>query len=195
MINYLIGEIIAKNENSVVLENNGIGYEIFASATTISTLPVLGANARIYAYLHVREDELSLYGFSTLEEKEMFLKLIDVSGIGPKVALGILSGIRLFDLAVAIKTGDTKLLSTIKGLGKKTAERIVLELKDKISVVGFENHESQTLAVDENMIDEATEALVALGISKNDAYRLARENSAGSESAEDIIRKAFQNMN
>lgn len=195
MINYLIGEIIAKNENSVVLENNGIGYEIFASATTISTLPVLGANARIYAYLHVREDELSLYGFSTLEEKEMFLKLIDVSGIGPKVALGILSGIRLSDLAVAIKTGDTKLLSTIKGLGKKTAERIVLELKDKISVVGFENHESQTLAVDENMIDEATEALVALGISKNDAYRLARENSAGSESAEDIIRKAFQNMN
>lgn len=195
MINYLTGEIIAKNENSVVLENNGIGYEIFASATTISTLPVLGANARIYAYLHVREDELSLYGFSTLEEKEMFLKLIDVSGIGPKVALGILSGIRLFDLAVAIKTGDTKLLSTIKGLGKKTAERIVLELKDKISVVGFENHESQTLAVDENMIDEATEALVALGISKNDAYRLARENSAGSESAEDIIRKAFQNMN
>lgn len=195
MINYLIGEIIAKNENSVVLENNGIGYEIFASATTISTLPVLGANARIYAYLHVREDELSLYGFSTLEEKEMFLKLIDVSGIGPKVALGILSGIRLFDLAVAIKTGDTKLLSTIKGLGKKTAERIVLELKDKISVVGFENHESQTLAVDENMIDEATEALAALGISKNDAYRLARENSAGSESAEDIIRKAFQNMN
>lgn len=195
MINYLIGEIIAKNENSIIIENNGIGYEIFASATTISTLPLIGTTARVFAYLHVREDEMSLYGFSTLEEKEMFLKLIDVSGIGPKVALGILSGIRLSDLAVAIKTGDTKLLSTIKGLGKKTAERIVLELKDKISVVGFETQETQNLITDENMIDEATEALVALGISKNDAYRLARENAAGSESAEDIIRKAFQNMN
>lgn len=195
MINYLIGEIIVKNNSSVVLENNGIGYEIFASATTISTLPVQGATARVYTYLHVREEELSLYGFSTLEEKEMFLKLIDVSGIGPKVALGILSGIRLSDLAVAIKTGDTKLLSTVKGLGKKTAERIVLELKDKISVVGFESHEDAVLALDENMVDEATEALIALGISKNDAYRLARENSAGSETTEDIIRKVFQNMN
>lgn len=195
MINFIIGEIVLKTENSIVLETNGIGYEIFVSSTTLSSLPSVSSTAKIFAFLHVKEDGICLYGFASQEEKDLFLKLIEVSGVGPKVALSILSGIRLSDLCVAIKTGDIKILSTIKGLGRKTAERIVLELKDKISVVGFENQQNEVSSIDENIIDEATEALIALGVNKNEAYRLARENSKGSENAEDIIRKTFQNFN
>lgn len=194
MINYLVGEIVLKNENQIVLENNGIGYEISVSLATLDSLPPVGTVGKVFTHLHVREDEMSLFGFSSLEEKEMFFKLTSVSGIGPKVALSILSGLRLSDLAVAIRTGNVKVLSTVKGLGKKTAERIVLELKDKVSLVG-EVSEIQEVAVNENIIDEAIDALIALGLSKNDAFRLARENASGSETAEDIIRKAFQNFN
>ena len=193
MINYLVGEIIFKAENLVVLENAGIGYEINVSMTTLDALPTVGSVCKIFTFLNVREDELSLFGFSSLEEKDMFLKLVSVSGIGPKVALSILSGIRLSDLLIAIKTQDLKRLSAIKGLGKKTAERIVLELKDKVSVVGAACEESSQV-INESIIDEATEALIALGINKNEAYRLARENSSNCETTEDIIRKAFQNL-
>lgn len=193
MINYIVGELVSKSENAVVVENNSVGYEIFVSQITLSSLSQVGAVAKIYTFLNVREDELSLFGFSTLEEKDMFLKLTSVSGIGPKVALSILSGIRLSDLAVAIKKEDTKLLSSIKGLGKKTAERIVLELKDKISIVGFT--EENVPMLNESAIDEATEALMALGVNKNDAYRLARENAMEGDKAEDIITRAFQNLN
>ena len=139
------------------------------------------------------EETYKSIGFKNNEEKEMFLKLISVSGIGPKVALSILSGIRLSDLSIAIKTEDIKVLSTIKGLGKKTAERIVLELKDKISVIGF--NEENVPMLNESAIDEATEALVALGINKNEAYRLARENARENDKAEEIITRAFQNLN
>ncbi len=193
MFNYIIGEIVLKSENSVVVENNSVGFEIFVSQSTLLSLPSIGSVAKIYTYLNVREDEMSLFGFSTLEEKEMFLKLISISGIGPKVALSILSGIRLSDLSIAIKTEDIKVLSTIKGLGKKTAERIVLELKDKISVIGF--NEENVPMLNESAIDEATEALVALGINKNEAYRLARENARENDKAEEIITRAFQNLN
>lgn len=194
MINYLVGEIVLKSENLIVLEVNGIGYELNVSMFTLDNLPQTGSVSRVFTYMHVREDEISLFGFSSIDEKNVFLKLISVSGIGPKVALAILSGIKLSDLMVAIKTGDVKLLSTVKGLGKKTAERIVLELKDKISVVGFDSEVAGENIANESIIDEATEALIALGVNKNEAYRLARENSLNCETTEDIIRKAFQNL-
>ena len=195
MINYVTGEIVAKNENSVVLDYNGMGFEIFVSTTSLVSMGQIGDNARLFTYMNVKEDEISLYGFLTLEEKNLFLKLITVSGVGPKMALGILSGLSLSDLAVAIKGEDIKLLSTIKGLGKKTAERLVLELKDKIDLVGFSVASESNDDVNVNMVDEATEALVALGISKNEAYRLAKLNAAGAESTEEIIRRTFQNLN
>ena len=195
MINFVTGEIFAKNENSVVIDYNGMGFEIFVSTTSLVSMGQIGDNARLFTYMNVKEDEISLYGFLTLEEKNMFLKLITVSGVGPKMALGILSGLSLSDLAVAIKGEDIKLLSTIKGLGKKTAERLVLELKDKIDLVGFATVSEINEDINVNMVDEATEALVALGISKNEAYRLAKLNAVGAESTEDIIRKTFQNLN
>lgn len=196
MYNYISGEIVNKNEGIVVIENNGIGYEIRVSMTTLDALPCNGGIGKVYTFLNVREDEMSLYGFATIDEKNMFLKLTEVSGIGPKVALSILSGIRLSDLAVAIKTEDFKLLSTVKGIGKKTAERIVLELKDKIDLIGYslDNREEEK-CLNSSAIDEATEALISLGVNKNEAYRLARENAKNNDKAEDIVRKVFQNLN
>ena len=195
MINYISGELVAKTDGSLIVENNGIGYEIFVSTTDLSAVGFIGENVKIFTYLNVKEDEMSLYGFLTKEEKDMFLKLISVSGIGPKLALGVLSGLSISDLAVAIKKEDVKMLSTIKGLGKKTAERLVLELKDKIDIIGFSSSIDDIPVVDESIVDEATDALIALGISKNEAYRLAKINAEGSLTTEDIIRKAFQNLN
>lgn len=195
MINFVSGELVQKTENSIVIENSGIGYEIFVSTNTLVSVGMIGERVRVFTYLHVKEDELSLYGFLTLEEKELFLKLITVSGVGPKMALGILSGLSYSQLIVAIKTEDIKLLSSIKGLGRKTAERLALELKDKVEIAGLNITEQDMPVINEDMVDEATEALVALGLNKNDAFRLARQNAQGSNSAEDIIRKAFQNLN
>lgn len=195
MINFISGEIVAKNENSLVLDHNGIGFEVFVSTSTLASAGQLGEMARIFTYMNVKEDEISLYGFLTMEEKNMFLKIINVSGIGPKMALTILSGLSLSDLAVAIKNEDIKLLLTIKGLGKKTAERLALELKDKIDLIGFATSETIVEDVNVDMVDEAMEALIALGINKNEAYRLAKLNAVGAQSTEDIIRKTFQNLN
>lgn len=195
MINFIYGEIASKNENSVVLDHNGIGFEIFVSTSTLSLIGQIGEMARVFTYMNVKEDELSLYGFLSIEEKNMFLKIINVSGIGPKMALQILSGLSLSDLAVAIKNEDIKFLSTIKGLGKKTAERLALELKDKIDLIGFAVQDALVEDVNVDMVDEAMQALIALGINKNEAYRLAKLNAVGAESTEDIIRKTFQNLN
>ncbi len=195
MINFIYGEIASKNENSVVLDHNGIGFEIFVSTSTLSLIGQIGEMARVFTYMNVKEDELSLYGFLSIEEKNMFLKIINVSGIGSKMALQILSGLSLSDLAVAIKNEDIKLLSTIKGLGKKTAERLALELKDKIDLIGFAVQDTLVEDVNVDMVDEAMQALIALGINKNEAYRLAKLNAVGAESTEDIIRKTFQNLN
>ena len=194
MIGYLKGNVISYNDGTVILEVNGVGYEVSCSSSVYAKL-INDKKGEVFTYMAVREDGVYLYGFLNVEEKNMFLKLITVSGVGPKMALGILSGLSLSDLAVAIKGEDIKLLSTIKGLGKKTAERLVLELKDKIVLVGFATVSEINDDVNVNMVDEATEALVALGISKNEAYRLAKLNAVGAESTEDIIRKTFQNLN
>ena len=194
MINFIIGEIEEKTENSLIINCNNMGFEVFVSTNTIINSGSIGEIAKLFTYLNVKEDEMTLFGFLTKEEKNMFLKLITVSGVGPKLALTVLSGLTLSDLSVAIKTEDIKLLSTIKGLGKKTAERIALELKDKIDILGY-SVEAEQPEININMVDEATEALTALGINKNEAYRLAKLNAPGSDTTEDIIRKAFQNLN
>lgn len=196
MYNYIIGEVAVKSEGTVVIDNNGIGYEIGVSMNTLDLLPCQGQIAKVYTFLNVREDAMKLYGFATLDEKDMFLKLTEVSGIGPKVALSILSGIRLSDLAIAIKQEDTKLLSTIKGIGKKTSERIIVELKDKVSLIGYGIEKvDENECINTSAIDEATEVLISLGVNKNEAYRLAKQNALSEDKAEDIVRKTFQNLN
>ena len=194
MINFILGKIEEKTENSLVINCNNMGFEVFVSTNTIISSGNIGDIAKLYTFLNVKEDEMSLYGFLTKEEKNMFLKLITVSGVGPKLALTVLSGLTLSALSVAIKSADIKLLSTIKGLGKKTAERIALELKDKVDILGY-TETSEDIVLNSNIVDEATEALVALGLNKNEAYRLAKLNAQNSDTTEDIIRKAFQNLN
>lgn len=191
MIGFLVGIIEEKREGIVLLDVNGVGYELNVSNTTLISLPHEGERGKVYTYLAVREDGIFLFGFSTMEEKEIFLKLITVSGIGPKVAQTILSGLSISDLCVAIKTGDVKLLSTIKGLGKKTAERICLELKDKLDLGGIP---SADIAPDynEDTVELATQTLISLGISKNEAYMLARANAKPDDSVEDVIAKSLR---
>lgn len=193
MISFLVGVIEEKRENLVVIDVNGVGFEVNVSNNTLVSLPFEGESAKVYTYLAVREDGISLFGFSSVEERNLFNKLITVSGVGPKLAITILSGLSLSDLTVAIAKEDTKLLSKIKGLGKKTAERLCLELKDKLDVLTFGNEEASfDTNYDEDAVQMATDTLISLGISKNEAYMLARANAANNATAEEIISKSLR---
>ena len=194
MISFIIGTLEEKSENGVVINCNGMGYEIQTSTATLSTLPLTGEECKIYTYLQVKEDGISLFGFTTVDERELFYKLISVSGVGPKMAITILSGMNISDLIVSILKEDTTALSRIKGLGKKTAERICLELKDKLTPVGGVLIENKILELDENVLDDACEALISLGLSKNEALRLARQNANENSTAEEIIASVLRNM-
>ena len=193
MISFLVGVIEEKRENLVVIDVNGVGFEVNVSNNTLVSLPFEGESAKIYTYLAVREDGISLFGFSSVEERNLFNKLITVSEVGPKLAITILSVLSLSDLTVAIAKEDTKLLSKIKGLGKKTAERLCLELKDKLDVLTFRNEEASfDTNYDEDAVQMATDTLISLGISKNEAYMLARANAANNATAEEIISKSLR---
>jgi Holliday junction DNA helicase RuvA len=135
MISCLKGELFQKSQEKATLLVNGVGYEVFLSSASVEKLPQLGEEAFLYTYTHVREDALHLFGFADTDEKQMFLLLINVSGVGPKLALAILSGIRPADLARAIATKDIARLTGLSGVGKKTAERLCLDLKDKVGVI------------------------------------------------------------
>lgn len=190
MYSYIIGKLTEKIGSTIVVEANGIGYEILASQTTMENIGNIGDNVKIFTYLHVREDEMSLYGFSSLAEKQMFLNLTSISGIGPKMSIGILSNIKLGDLALAIVSNDASLLYKVKGVGKKTADRIVLELNEKLeNVEQYQiSNESQKVAE----MDDAIMGLTALGMSRIDAVKLVREFAESGDSAEEIITKCLR---
>lgn len=191
MIAFLVGIIEEKREDCVLLDVNGVGYELGISKNTYLSLPTEGETIKLFTYMSVREDGVALFGFSSREEKDLFLKLTSVSGIGPKVSVGILSGLPLSELVIAIIKQDMRALSSIKGLGKKTAERLCLELKDKLSPVG-EMSETQTFEYDEDALTLATETLISLGINKNEAYLLAKSHAGPNVSAEEIISKSLR---
>ena len=197
MIAFLVGTIEEKRENLLTLDVNGVGYELIISNNTLVSLPMEGETTKVLTYLQVSENTgVCLYGFTTAEEKAMFLKLITVSGIGPKMAITILSGMKLSDLVVAIVGGDSTLISKIKGLGKKSAERICLELKDKISTTSFNLDNSSVLDTnyDANALNDAVETLINLGVNKNEAYRLARSKATDDATAEEIILKVLKDL-
>ena len=191
MISFLIGTIEDKQENSLLLDVGGVGFEMSISSNTFSALPMIGESVKVLTYMSVREDDISLYGFSSKEEKDLFVKLISVSGIGPKVAISILSGLTLNALSIAIANKDVKMLSKIKGLGAKTAERICVELKDKVSAFPLIDG-NQADDYDESAVQMATDTLIALGISKSEAYMLARSNAGDNATAEEIIAKSLR---
>ena len=138
MIAYLRGQILSKSPNAVVVDCGGVGYELAISVTTYTEIGDVGTEARLHVHTHVREDALLLFGFAEKTEKRLFEKLLTISGIGPKLAITVLSGISAERLVGAIRGGDHATLTRIPGIGKKTAERVVLELKDKLDdLVGF----------------------------------------------------------
>ena len=175
------------------MDNNGIGYEIGVSGNTLMDVD-LGEIVKIYTYLYVREDEMSLYGFSRTDEKKLFMRLIEISGIGPKLAMQILGGYDLKTLTVAIASGDVKTLTKIKGLGKKTAELIVLSLREQVAddITIFNDHQDALTGED---LADVVFALESLGLSKTEAVRMATEASKRVQGTENIIRACLQNLN
>ena len=201
MIAYLRGNVLAVTAESVIIENNGVGYEVFCSGTAFSAVQNTRREVELYTYLQVKEDGFTLYGFVSLSEKQVFLDLISVSGVGPKLAIGILNGMTADEVASCIATADVKRLSRVKGLGKKTAEKIVLELHGKVSAEELLSADGQntTKAVKSAPMsktdEEAVAALLGLGFTRNEcltAVKKARE--AGAESVEDVIRLALSGM-
>ena len=194
MFAFLEGTIAIKQEGYLVVNVGGVGYELNISSYSAAVLPEVNSQAKVFTYLQVKEDGVALYGFATIEEKDLFLKLITVSGVGPKMAIGILSNISMTELIKAISLNDIKILSTIKGVGKKTAERIAIELKDKVTIENITLDASTTI-VDTKAVDEACLVLVSLGVNKNDALRLVREYAKEDSTAEDIVSKVLRGMN
>lgn len=191
MLAYINGILTYKQEGMAIVECNGIGYEIFISNNTLANLPYNNEECKLYTYLQVKEDGIALFGFASMEEKNLFNKLISVSGIGPKGAITLLSGMSLTDLTVAIANQDIKSLSQIKGLGKKSAERICLELKDKLDITVLPQTED---GFNISAVNEAIEVLVSLGINKNQASNLTKSVAKPDMQVEQIISLALQSM-
>ena len=197
MIGYIKGTVLSCSNGMVLLENGGIGYEINCSAEVYKKL-CADKKGEVYTYLAVREDGMYLYGFVSPEEKNMFLKLITVSGVGPKMGITVLSGMTLNDLAVKIATSDVKGLSKIKGLGKKTAERIILELREKITE---EEQSSELPVIDKEDVSlekenqDAIIALMSLGFTKQECVKAVKQaKGAGAESIQQLISYALKFM-
>ncbi|MEN6295479.1 MAG: Holliday junction branch migration protein RuvA [Chloroherpetonaceae bacterium] len=196
MISFLKGKIIEKRPTEVVLEANSVGFSIFISVKTYEMLPEVDSNAFIYTILIHREDSMALYGFINEEERELFRNLINISGIGPKSAIGILSAIDSIELKNMIINGNSISLSKVPGIGKKTSERIVLELKDKISKTFI-----QTEITTKNGIsprNEALNALLVLGYNKNTAEKVISEIIVSAKdknlTLEEMIKLALQKL-
>lgn len=195
MISSLRGKVLEKVPPSLVIDVQGVGYEVFASMTTFSKLPTLGEEVTLQTHLVVREDAHVLYGFYSALERQLFRQLIKVNGIGPKIALAMLSGMDVATFVQTIEMGDVQNLTRIPGVGKKTAERLVIELRDKLSESGA------TLPVSEQVNTEgagtmpkheAISALVALGFKPQDASKRITKIFEDGMSSELLIRKALQ---
>ena len=202
MISFLVGELVVKSAPALVLDVNGVGYEVQASLTTFATLPALGARVKLLTHFVVREDAQLLYGFADHAERKLFCALIKVNGVGPKLALAILSGMDVRGFARCILANDLKSLTCLPGVGKKTAERLVIEMKDRM-------HDWQAGDVSDHELDiaddnrsggghnileaEAETALIALGYKPVEASKaIAKLDFDQLNTAEDAIRAALQ---
>ena len=170
MIAHLRGKLIARHPNQAIVETGGVGYDITISVPTFSDLPQTGSEVALYIHTHVREDQLALYGFLRSEEKQLFEKLITVSGIGPKLAITILSGMPADDMVNAIRGNDVARLTKIPGIGKKTAERMTLELRDKLPAMG--EQAAAAVAALSPVQDDVLSALVNLGYQRPAAEKV-----------------------
>lgn len=202
MIGYLKGEVSGIYEDRIVIEVNGIGYNVIMPASSIDLIDGLGINIKVYTYLSVREDAIQLYGFLTKDDLDFYKLLIQVNGIGPKGALALLSVMTTDDLRFAILSGDDKRISKAPGIGSKTAQRLIIDLRDKVSIEeAFDEKLSNSRDL-ENSKDglnearnEAAEALIALGYSSADAYKGVRSvDISQDDDVETILKKALKTM-
>lgn len=194
MIGYIQGILKEKDYNNVIVDCNGIGYQIMVTNSCMANMPDLEQEVKIYTYLHVREDEMSLYGFVSPEEKRLFLQLITVSGVGSKTALQILSAERMGAIINSIINEDSSVIASCKGIGKKVAEKIIVELKDKIRPLDYILPNESIFTQSNEFIEDAVVVLTSLGLSKNQASKMAREVAKENDTAEDIVAKVLHNM-
>ncbi|HLH10138.1 MAG TPA: Holliday junction branch migration protein RuvA [Terriglobales bacterium] len=190
MIAHLRGRLIAKHPNQAIVEAGGVGYDVAISVPTFSELPGTGAEVALHIHTHVREDQLALFGFVRAEEKQLFEKLLGVSGIGPKLAITILSGMAAPEMVAAIKGNNVAKLTRIPGIGKKTAERMVLELRDKLENFGTAPSAPPASPVEEDVLS----ALVNLGYQRSVAERalaVAAKNGGAAGPFDTLFREAL----
>ena len=199
MITFLDGKLVSALPTQAIVDVGGVGYEVFIPLASYDKLPAVGQPVRILTHLHVREDAHVLYGFMTPAERDLFRLLVNnVSGIGPKLALAVLSGMSVKNFKAAVVNSDIASLSKISGLGKKTAERIVLELKDKLGVAAAWEAASTMRAPtpEQEQANEAVLALIALGYKQIDAHKAVRElqEKGEAKAAEDLVKLALKRM-
>jgi Holliday junction DNA helicase RuvA len=189
MIAHLRGKLIAKHPNQAIVEAGGVGYDVVISVPTFSELPGLNNEVSLFIHTHVREDALALFGFLRAQEKQLFEKLLSVSGIGPKLAITILSGMPTEAMVASIKGNNVAALTRIPGIGKKTAERMVLELRDKLDSFGVS---ADVVAAASPVEEDVISALVNLGYQRPMAERaLAKLGNVSGESFDSLFRKAM----
>ena len=202
MISYIRGELCDIEEQKAIVDVNGVGYGIYMPQQALSLLPPMGQQVKIHTYLNIREDAMQLFGFLTKEDLNVFRVLIGVNGIGPKAGLNILSCLSPDELRFAVLSGDAKAISATPGIGKKTAEKLILELKDKLNIEDMLEHaahggDSEDLAsgtdtASNTMQAEAVQALTALGYGSAESLRAVKKSSPECSSVEDILKEALK---
>lgn len=195
MFAYIKGILEIKESNYIVIDINGLGYKVFMSQNNIDNIGNIGDSVKVYTYVRVREDDISIYGFITQEQLKMFELLISVSGVGAKSALVMISCIEPSEFAIAVISGNVKVLTKVPGIGNKSAQRIILELKDKLKEEQLENETSNNLKQKEKdnseNINEAISGLMVLGYSKRDIEKAFEHLDVDNLSIEDLIKKGL----
>lgn len=197
MFALITGKLAAKSANEVVVDVGGLGYQVFIPLSTFYELPEKGDSVTFHIHTHVKEDAIQLFGFQTPEEKAIFQHMIQVSGIGPKLAINVLSGISAPELVRAVSGGDLARLVSVPGIGKKTAERVILELKDKFAKLAREQspEPERALPTDDMAMQDALSALVNLGYKEHLAKKaldMVRESLDGELSLEELLKRALK---
>lgn len=192
MLGYIIGKLVYKSDGNIIVDNNGIGFNIQIGTSDMEKIGALGTEVKIYTYMSIVKDKererMGLFGFCGMEELEMFKKLISVSGVGPKSAISLLSALDVKSLCLAIVSEDINKISSGNGIGKRTAQRIILDLKDKIDIINpIENIKEY-----EDYSKDAAEALMSLGFLKNEVIKAISAVDNGTITTEEIIKRALK---
>ncbi len=200
MIAYISGILASAGDNYIIVDNNGMGYKLFVSGKFIDTLPATGSKIKVYTYMYIREDELTLYGFYSEDELYVFKTLIGISGVGPKAAMAVLTAMTINELYMAVMSDDVKAISKANGIGSKGASRIILELKDKLKVedmldISYNNSVKDNNIGDTNVVKDVIMALTALGYSSSEAASAVRRiDSPESMESEQLLKAALKKL-